>query len=97
MTLVVGDKGFKSKREFCEIMHPGCEKPTNNQINVFVYHVIPSYKERKKSLNREAYRNRIGRPVRQYQKMCPLASVDDGNSQRNEIIDLLKKLGDTQA
>ena len=97
MTFIVGDKVFKSKRVFYEMMHPGCEKPTCNQVDAYCYHFVPAFQERKRSRNKQAYRDRIGRPFRTYNKATPLTAIGEGDTQREEIIQMLERLREKNA
>lgn len=65
---------YKSKRAFYKAMHPNCdiESVSQNDIDRFIYHNVPSYREKRVTFYRERYRKNK-QEVRCYTKYCCFA------------------------
>ena len=68
MPIVVNGNTYKPKRHFFNTIFPDCDKPTNNEIDFYMYHNVPEYNEKKKTYYREKYRKQRNNKVRKYIK-----------------------------
>ena len=69
MTFVVNGNTYISKRSSFYEMNPDCQNAPQNEIDKFLYHIVPEYHNNTNTYYREKYRKMKNKSVRNYKRV----------------------------
>ena len=72
MVFICDGVKYKTRREYFELKNPEVREATQNDVDRWLYHNVPEYREQKQSFYREKYRKMKDGHVRGYIKFVPL-------------------------